>query len=81
MFSAKQLSKFPRGHTCPLLVVILALLLPLSAHADVVLDFDACPPGNLETYNEDGFLITWIGFGDRQLAVDVGGGDMALRSI
>lgn len=50
------------------------LLLPnLQAEEPTTLDFTAAGTGIFTSLEEDGYVLTWIGFGDKQTVADVGG--------
>jgi len=58
-----------------LAVVVLGLMAVglRDAAAETVLTFDSQPTGPYDLLTESGYNLTWVGYGDRQTVVDVGG--------
>jgi hypothetical protein len=67
-----------RRFTLTAAVLILAAGGPGRASANVVLTFDAQATGTYTSLTENGFQLTWVGFGDPQAVADLGGGNKAL---
>lgn len=58
----------------------IALIFGLSGQAAaLILDFDSTPTGIFDEITEDGFRLTWVGYGDKQTVADVGGGNHVLK--
>lgn len=63
-----------------LAVSLLFGVMPAFAASEPVnINFDSMDTGIFEAYEQDGFRMEWIGFGDQPTIVDVGGGNHVLK--
>jgi len=54
------------------------VLVGASVASAITITFDGAPTGTFTSYTEGGYKFDWIGYGDYQAIVDVGGGNLAL---
>lgn len=60
------------------IAVALVAASPGRAKAGMTLTFNGQPTGPFTSIVEQGFRLTWVGFGDQQAVADIGGGNQAL---
>ncbi len=59
-----------------MIIVVFASCAMFTKASAAILDFESAPTGTFSTMVEDGFNINWIGYGDYQTVVDVGGNNV-----